>query len=207
MSRFWFVKFFSSVQKKPWYRNFLNDLIEELPRGERLLDVGTGPAKLLQILSREKNMECTGIDTNELMLEEARKELDGDAVALFCVKKDKPFPFEKNSFDHVALCNVLFNLKPETCDHLLEESLRVLKPTGKLFVLTPTGRGGFWKLSKKYFSWQNLSIYIWYAATRGRARAWTEKHYLESYVKEKGLSYTTREVFDGFAILEVIYGK
>ncbi len=206
MSRFWFVKFFSSVQKKPWYRNFLNDLIEALPRGERLLDVGTGPAKLLQILRREKSMECTGIDTSELMLEEARKELDGEEVALFCVKKDESFPFERNSFDHVTLCNVLFNLEPETCYHLLEESLHVLNPAGKLFVLTPTGRGGFWKLSRKYFSWQNLSMYIWYAATRSRARAWAEKHYLESYAKEKGLRYTTREVFDGFAILEVICG-
>lgn len=50
-----FSKFFSNIQEKPWYRQFLNPVISEIEQEGKLLDIGTGSGKLLQILATEKN--------------------------------------------------------------------------------------------------------------------------------------------------------
>ncbi len=68
-----FSKFFSNIQETPWYRSFLNPVIEEVKTSGRLLDIGTGTAKLIQILTLEKSIECVGVDTDSNMLIEAEK--------------------------------------------------------------------------------------------------------------------------------------
>ena len=68
-----FSKFFSNLQEAPWYRSFLNPVINEICIKGKLLDIGTGSGKLIQILSTEIGMDCTGVDTNSKMLAEAKK--------------------------------------------------------------------------------------------------------------------------------------
>jgi ubiquinone/menaquinone biosynthesis C-methylase UbiE len=69
--------FFSNVQEAPWYVEFLEPVVSQIPPFTKVLDIGTGSGKLLQLLLNEKNSDCTGIDTSESMLAEAEKKLKG----------------------------------------------------------------------------------------------------------------------------------
>lgn len=138
-----FAKFFSGVQESPWYRQFLNPVVEEVEEGAVLLDIGTGSGKLLQILTKDRRVKCVGVDTSPSMLQEAKKKLVGMSAELYEIKAQAPLPFEPNSFDQVTICNVLFNLPTSSVDLILEEAFRVLKKGGKVLVLTPTGNGNF----------------------------------------------------------------
>ncbi|MGV6827860.1 MAG: class I SAM-dependent methyltransferase [Flavobacteriales bacterium] len=73
-----FSKFFSNLQEAPWYRQFLNPVNNEVDINGRLLDIGTGSGKLIQILSTEKKVECVGVDTNNGMLEKAKAKLNNE---------------------------------------------------------------------------------------------------------------------------------
>ncbi len=91
-------------------------------------------------------------------------------------------------------------------DTMLNDSLQLLKENGKLIVLTPTGKGNFLKLTKHSFSIKNSSVYIWYRATKSRARLWTNENYLAEYALKHNLNYKREFVMKGFAQLEIIKG-
>ena len=199
-----FSKFFSKVQETPWYLDFLNPVINEITAYKKLLDFGTGTGKLIQILSTEKGTECIGVDTNSEMLLEAQKKLKGTKTKLFKIKPDANLPFKNNDFDYVTICSVLFHLKKNSVDYALIEAQRLLKDEGKIIILTPTGNGNFLTLSKNFFSFKNLSIYMWFYATRNRAKIWTNNNYLKHYANENKLNYKSQKVMNGFAQLEII---
>jgi ubiquinone/menaquinone biosynthesis C-methylase UbiE len=199
-----FSKFFSNIQEAPWYRQFLNSVIDEIGTNGKLLDIGTGSGKLIQILANEKGINCIGVDTNEKMLDEAKIKLKETNVSLIKIEANRKFPFEKNSFRYVTICNVLFHLEKEGVDFVLTDTQRILEKGGKIIILTPTGNGNIFTLSKNYFSLENLSIYIWFRATKNRARTWTKNKYLEQYAHRNKLQYESQIVMDGFAQLEII---
>jgi hypothetical protein len=78
----------------------------------------------------------------------------------------------------------------------------LLKENGKIIVLTPTGKGGLIKLTEHYFSLKNKSVYVWYSATKSRARLWTSENYLAKYSSDRKLNYKRDIVMNGFAQLE-----
>jgi len=199
-----FSKFFSNMQEADWYRSFLNPVINEIGAEGKLLDIGTGSGKLIQIISNEKNIDCIGIDTNAEMLEEAKIKLKDTKVNLHKIEPNKKLPFEDNSFDYVTICNVLFNLEKESIDSMLQDAQRVLKKEGKIIILTPTGKGNIVTLSKNYFSLKNASIYVWYYATKNRAESWTKNNYLKLYANENQLQYQSKMVMNGFVQLEIL---
>jgi len=199
-----FSRFFSNIQETGWYRQFLNPVIDEINSNTKLLDIGTGPGKLIEILSSEKNVKCTGIDTSADMLEEAENKLMHTDAELFKIEPNNDLPFRPESFEYVTICNVLFNLSREAVDQLLDELLRVLKENGKIIVLTPTGKGNFLKLSREHFTPKNTSIYVWYFATKKSAAIWTNKQYLKEYSKKNKLKYEKKIVFKGYAQVEIL---
>ncbi|VAX18361.1 hypothetical protein MNBD_IGNAVI01-2063 [hydrothermal vent metagenome] len=199
-----FSKFFSKLQEAPWYRQFLNPVIDEVESSSNLLDIGTGSGKMLEILSSEKNVKCVGTDTSADMLEEAREKLKNLDIELLHTPAGDALPFKKNSFDYVTICSVLFHLKKEAIDNMLKDSLQLLKEEGKIMILTPTGKGNIFKLTKRFFSLKNRSIYIWYRATKSRARVWTDENYLAEYASRHNLKYKREFVMDGLAQLEII---
>jgi len=199
-----FSKFFSNIQETPWYRDFLNPVINEITDNSKLLDIGTGTGKLIQILSSEKDIDCVGVDTSSEMLLEAQKKLKETNTKLIEIKADKNLPFENNTFDYITICSVLFHLKKDSIDSILKDAQRLLKNEGKIIVLTPTGSGSFLTLSKNFFSFKNLSIYIWFYATRNRAGPWTKNLYLEQYAHTHSLKYKREIVLKGYAQVEVI---
>lgn len=199
-----FSKFFSKIQEAPWYRSFLNPVINEIDRKGKLLDIGTGSGKLIQILSTEKEIDCIGVDTNREMLAEAKNKLKGTNARIQEIKANENFPFDDNSFTYVSICNLLFHLDKESIDFVLKDARRVLKNKCKMIILTPTGKGNMTTLSKKYFSLNNLSIYIWFIATRNRAGQWRNNNYLKQYADKNKLHYRSQIVMNGFAQLEVL---
>ncbi|MCB9211583.1 MAG: class I SAM-dependent methyltransferase [Ignavibacteriales bacterium] len=198
-----FSTFFSLVQEAPWYRQFLNPVIDEINKEADLLDIGTGTGKLLQILSEENKVNCYGTDTSSSMLEEAKKKLRNTNVKLQKLEANERLPFENNRFEFITICNVLFNLTQNSIDHILMEALRVLKRGGKIIVLTPTGKGNIITLTKRYLSIKNLGIYIWFYATKRRADLWTKDKYLLEFSKQN-LTYKHKNILNGFAQVEVL---
>ena len=199
-----FSKFFSNLQEAPWYRSFLNPVINEINTKGKLLDIGTGSGKLIQILSIENHMDCTGVDTDSEMLAEAKKKLRNINAELIEIAPNAKLPFENNSFEYITICSVLFHLKKEDLDNILRDSLQLLKKKGKIIILTPTGKGNILKLTKHFFSFKNRTVYIWYRATKNRARKWTDENYLREYALKNNLNYKREIIMNGFAQLEII---
>ena len=199
-----FSKFFSSLQEAPWYRSFLNPVINEIGTKGKLLDIGTGSGKMIQILSTENGLNCTGVDTDAAMLAEAKKKLGNIKAGLIKILPDAKLPFENNSFDYITICSVLFHLKKERIDCMLNDARGLLKDGGKIIILTPTGKGNVLKLTKYFFSIKNRSVFIWYGATKNRGRKWTDENYLAGYISKNNLNYRREFVMNGFAQLEII---
>ncbi len=105
-----FSKFFSNLQESPWYHQFLFPVIEQVEQGSKILDIGTGSGKMLQLLNHKKEIIGIGIDTDPAMLKEARKKLVNTNIRLVEIKDDTNYPFENEYFDYITICNVLFNL-------------------------------------------------------------------------------------------------
>jgi ubiquinone/menaquinone biosynthesis C-methylase UbiE len=200
-----FSTFFSKLQESPWYREFLNPVIDEVENNTRILDIGTGSGKMLQLLFEEKAITGVGTDTDEGMLEEAKKKLANTSIELKQIDAGANYPFEDNSFDSVTICSVLFNIKEEDDrNQLMGEALRVLKKNGKLIVLTPTGAGNIIKLTTDFFSFKNKGIYVWYNATKIGAKRWTKEQYLQNYATTHQLAYQKTVTLKGFAQVETI---
>jgi len=202
-----FSKFFTHLQEAPWYRSFLNPVINEIESNTNLLDIGTGSGKMLEILSTEKTVSCVGTDTSTDMLKEAKGKLKNTDTKLHLIVPGEALPFEQNSFDYVTICSVLFHLNKEDIDNILKDSLKLLKDSGKIIILTPTGKGDILKLTKHYFSLKNSSVYIWYHATKRRASLWTNENYLAEYTSKNDLNYKREIVMNGFAQLEIMKQK
>lgn len=98
----------------------------------KLLDIGTGPGRLLIGLHRlAPNLELVGVDISEAMVAKAKENLVAaglsDAVKVQQAGA-KQLPFEDNSFDIVISTGSLHHWKePKEC---LAEIHRVLKPGG-----------------------------------------------------------------------------
>lgn len=200
-----FSTYFTKLQEQPWYRQFLNPVINEIPSGSNVLDIGTGSGKLLQLLFKEKQITGIGIDTDSSMLIEAKKKLVNTDILLYKVQAGQDYPFENESFDCITICSVLFNLKEKKIlTELLSESLRVLKKNGKLIILTPTGKKGIINLTKHFFSFKNKGIYIWYIATKNSAKRWTKEQYLKKYSYQEKISYKKSETLKGFGQIEIL---
>jgi hypothetical protein len=71
---------------------------------------------------------------------------------------------------------------------MLKDAMGLLKGSGKISILTPTGKGSVFKLTKHFFSLKNRSVYIWYRATKNRARLWTDENYLAAYATKNNLT-------------------
>ncbi len=199
-----FSTFFSNVQESPWYRHFLNPVIDEIPNNTHILDIGTGTGKMLEILSKEKNVSCIGADTSADMLHEAKEKLINTDTKLYLIKAGKTLPFKQDSFDYITFCSVLFHLKNDAMVKLLADAMKLLKNNGVIIVHTPTGTGGLLKLTKCYFSIKNSSMYLWYHLTKKRAMRWTDDEYISKYAREQNLNYERKLVMNGFAQIEII---
>ena len=100
-----------------------------LQKGIKLLEIGCGRLEFLECFQK-MGLDCHGVDIAQY----SSSNLENFKIEKVDVSKD-PFPYENNSFDiiyHKSLIEHLY-----TPDHLMLETYRILKPRGRLIILTP----------------------------------------------------------------------
>lgn len=109
--------------------------------GERVLDVGCGTATLLiAAKSRSPTAQMVGVDTDERVLQIARKKIAQHQVEVEVVQAGaEHLPFRPSSFDVVTSSLVFHHLPTEIKQQAMHEIYRVLKPGGR-FLLADFGK-------------------------------------------------------------------
>jgi ubiquinone/menaquinone biosynthesis C-methylase UbiE len=206
------MSIFLKATKSQWYKEFLHPVADELcqlPNGSEILDIGTGPGNLPAIVASRKNkLKITGIDIDSSMIREARKRYDLPNLSFDYQEVNAPLSFENQQFDALCFCSVLFLLDQDTKQNLVLEAARILKPKGKIFILTPSGKRpiskAFWDIRFFDKPFQNLTFSFWKLATTRAGRNWQNAHWAENFALENGFSYTMDIVFHGHATLEIL---
>lgn len=145
-----------------WYTSPLGRVCLELeksalmesavPRpGERALDVGCGTGAFTLELAR-RGADVTSVDQSEGMISLARSLAVQDGLQVtFTVADAEALPFPDGEFDLVIAVTVLcFAADP---GRMLRESLRVLKPDGRLVIgeLNSLSPWAWWRRAKRRF--------------------------------------------------------
>lgn len=111
------------------------DIVQFCSAG-RLIDIGTGPGRLLIGLHQlAAGLQLTGVDISQAMVIEAKKNMDAAGLSNtvnICQAGAKKLPFEDNYFDIVISTGSLHHWKePLEC---MKEIHRVLKPGGTVLL-------------------------------------------------------------------------
>lgn len=121
------------------FENYLSDsMVRQPARGERLLDIGSGKGNHLVGFSR-CGYEVYGLDKRKECVEILK-----DFTVKECDIEKEPFPYEDNTFDRIFSKSVLEHVW--NTDNFLNETLRVLKPGGRVVLITPA-----WESQYKLF--------------------------------------------------------
>ena len=125
--------FWGSIFESRAHRRIL-EVVE--PRfGESVLEVAVGGGEVFAALRRTKALNrCIGIELSAGMLRRARRRL-GPGSAL-CRADVRQLPFANEIFDVILNCYLLESLSDADIRRALAEFHRVLKPSGRLVLLT-----------------------------------------------------------------------
>ncbi len=195
-----FPRFYRGVQNTAWYLQFLETALPplaSLPPGARVLDVGTGPGKLLERIRHRYSFELTGVDTDPAMIDQARRNEALRDVPLRVIAAGRPLPFPSEHFHAVCATSVLFLLDDPF--PLLSEIKRILKPGGRLVTLTPDPTSRHVRITP------DGRYYLWRRATRARARRWQEERVLEQAARQYEMAYHHRRFPKRYALVECLF--
>ncbi|RPI30893.1 MAG: class I SAM-dependent methyltransferase [Chloroflexota bacterium] len=123
--------FWDELNKKHFDRIMLSWFASQIPQGETVLEIGSGPGEVSGFLSKQ-GATCLGTDISEQMIANARKYFPGiqfevqDFLHLTCAD---------NSFGGVVAYYAIVNLTLDEIRRAFEEVKRVLKE-GRLFLFT-----------------------------------------------------------------------
>jgi ubiquinone/menaquinone biosynthesis C-methylase UbiE len=195
-----------------WYPLFLNPVVDTILSTEKhaqILDIGTGPGSLPELLiSRNSQLQITGIDIDTSSIDEARERLKHPKVKFEYQQLGGPIVYPNGHFDIVCFCSVLFLLDDSTKSLLMQEALRVLKSGGKVIVLSPSGSKPIFSSFLEVWSYPyaptNWTFVVWRVATSKRAKKWHNESWLKKYATEGQLKYDSHSVFNSNATLETI---
>jgi ubiquinone/menaquinone biosynthesis C-methylase UbiE len=127
----WFV---GGVVMRGTYRRIAAGLTADVRDGERVLDVGTGPGRLVAEIARLRpGLEVIGIDPSEDMLLRARSRTSRLANARVVLASAENLPLEDASVG--AIVSSLSSHHWAESAAALAEQARVLRPGGRLWVL------------------------------------------------------------------------
>jgi ubiquinone/menaquinone biosynthesis C-methylase UbiE len=203
---------FLQAQDSSWYIKFVQPVINKISENKKqltILDIGTGSGKLPELLIKNNpNLDITGIDINKNMIDEARKRIKNDNVSFEYQYINKKLDFNNNKFDIVTFCSVLFLVDDNTKEFLIEEAFRVLKPDGKIIILTPSGKKTILFSFIEVFSFPlniyNWTFIIWKLFTTNRAKEWVNLKWLQKFSEKNKLKYTKELTFNNNALIETL---
>jgi ubiquinone/menaquinone biosynthesis C-methylase UbiE len=206
------MSIFLKATQSGWYPKFLKpvaDTITSNSEHKRILDIGTGPGTLPQMLIRkDEKLQITGIDIDTKIIAEAKKRLNHKNVLFLHQKANEPLSFADKEFDVVTFCSVLFLVDDSTKHYLMNEATGVLKSNGKIIALTPTGSkpivSSFAEVWHYPFSFNNYTFMVWKTATTSGGRKWQQQKWLSNYANKNGLKYRCSLTFNNNASLEII---
>ena len=196
-------RFFAYVQDASWYRAFLLPVVtslRDLSPGSRVLDIGTGPGKLLALLRQEAALDCVGVDADRAMLLEARKRPELAGVSLVHVPIGQPLPFQPQTFDALCFCSMLYLLSAEEVFALLQQAKALLCPAGRMVILTPTGKGAL-RFAPLQRHW---TFYLWRRLTASAGRHWQTQQLAATFAEKEGMASACHLVFSDMATVEVL---
>ncbi|MCU0424072.1 MAG: class I SAM-dependent methyltransferase [Candidatus Kapabacteria bacterium] len=118
----------------------LDDLLERLPKGASVLDVGCGTGKPITeaILLHPESFQVFGVDSSEIMLEELRTNFPN--VPVQCAQIQE-FDYFGRTFDAVVSWGMMFHLSPEEQRSVIRNITSHLAPRG-LFLFTSGKEAG-----------------------------------------------------------------
>jgi ubiquinone/menaquinone biosynthesis C-methylase UbiE len=110
-------------------------LIDNLANGSKMLDIGCGSGSLLHDLYlRNPTFKLYGIDQSKDQLKRANQRIKNLSDKIYFLRANaENLPFPDESFDFVMSVGVLKHITDKR--KALEESARVLKPGGKMFII------------------------------------------------------------------------
>jgi ubiquinone/menaquinone biosynthesis C-methylase UbiE len=115
---------------RAYHQHISSALLEGLPRGKVLLDLGCGTGLFMRKYG-ETGGNATGLDISRGMIENARGRCNGFE---FCMGTAEVLPFRDQTFDAVS-CLLAFSYLANPA-HMLAEANRILKPGGRIAVCT-----------------------------------------------------------------------
>jgi demethylmenaquinone methyltransferase/2-methoxy-6-polyprenyl-1,4-benzoquinol methylase len=105
--------------------------------GDRILDLGCGTGRNVRLMldRLSPNIEVTGVDVSQDMLNRFRRRFASYAnVRAIHLRIEEPLPFE-DEFDCCCISFVLHGLPHEQRERVLDNVRKILKPGGRFFIL------------------------------------------------------------------------
>ncbi|MDX2174150.1 MAG: class I SAM-dependent methyltransferase [Bacteroidota bacterium] len=203
---------FEKATESGWYPHFLQPVIDSINNqghNLKILDLGTGTGKLPELLiTQDSTHYITGIDIDSVFIKNAKVRVNHPHVNFDFQKINSKLDFPDSSFDIVTICSVLFLIDDATKQLLYSEALRILKPEGKIIVLTPSGKksriSAFSDLRRFKNPKYNWTYILWKNLTMSGGQRWLENNWLKNMASENHLSYNSTLVFDENAYIEII---
>jgi len=111
------------------------EMLEKLPPVSRILDLGCGIGKSLEVLATLDADTLTGVDVNVAAVARARSKWNSSREAAFIAGDALHLPFPDNSFD-VATAQAFLTVVPTRAERLaaLREAGRILRPGGYIYI-------------------------------------------------------------------------
>ncbi len=181
----------------PFERKFrdmgLNQL--DVKEGETVLEIGFGTGHCLEEIAKRvgENGKAYGIDISSRMLDITRKRMEkkrlADTVELYCGDA-MSMPYEDNMFDVVFMSFTLELFDTPEIPAVLKEIKRVLKPKGRLGVVSMSKEDGESWLLKAY-EWIHKNFPV---------IADCRPIYVEKSIRDAGYSIKSREKIKLFGL-------
>ncbi|MBI5855781.1 MAG: class I SAM-dependent methyltransferase [Nitrospirae bacterium] len=116
------------------YATLRQGIIDRIPQGARLLDVGCGSGRFMELLRAQKQCTCTGLDISQVAVDlSVRKGFTAFRTELPNIPAELP----SAGFDVITTVEVLEHISDP--DAVIKALTRLVKPGGLLIVGVPEG--------------------------------------------------------------------
>jgi len=189
----------------PFERKFRGMALNQLDvkEGETVLEIGFGTGHCLEEIAKRigENGKAYGIDISSRMLDITRKRVEkkrlADTVELYCGDA-MSMPYEDDMFDAVFMSFTLELFDTPEIPAVLKEIKRVLKPKGRLGVVSMSKEDGESKLLKAY-EWVHKNF---------PAIVDCRPIYVEKLIRDAGYSIKSKEKIKLFGLPgEIVVAK